>query len=189
MFDPTDHGAQALALRSHGPHKRFDHHRAPFLSPADDPDRGILYAARSLDGCLAEVFGDNGTGIVECGEWHVAAITLSREINLLEFRGQGPNNGAWRAGSVEALAKTADYGPSQEWSRYFYENEDIYSRIDGVAYSNAHNGDDAFALYERARDALSCHADDVIRLDDPALRPILLDALRRLGFTPPLPAV
>jgi hypothetical protein len=39
-----------------------------------------------------------------------------------------------KAGSVAALAKTADRELSQAWSRYFYEQEEIYGKIDGIIY-------------------------------------------------------
>ncbi|ELR96942.1 hypothetical protein [Gloeocapsa sp. PCC 73106] len=37
-------------------------------------------------------------------------------------------------------------------------------------YFNAHNDEEAIALYERAKDALSCKSDLIIRLDDLQLR-------------------
>jgi RES domain len=187
VFDPTDHGATALSFRSNGPRKRFDHHRGSPRSPSNDPARGIYYGAFSLDGCLVEIFGDNGSGLIETANWHVANVTLKRDLSLLDLRGKGDQNGAWKAGSVEALSKHADYTSSQAWSRYFYETEDIYSLIDGLLYCNAHNGDDAVVLYERARDGLACDPTSTLRLDDPALRFGLLDACQRLGFKPPLP--
>lgn len=68
-------------------------------------------------------------------------------------------------GSVVGLSSTSNKRLTQEWSRYFYENSDIYGHIDGLIYSNAHNGEEALALYERARDSLFCGKDDVMRLD------------------------
>jgi len=73
-----------------------------------------------------------------------------------------------QAGSMAALAKTSDRNLSQAWSRYFHENPQIYSAIDGIRYCNAHNDEDAVALYERAETALSCN--QVMRLDHPQLR-------------------
>jgi hypothetical protein len=90
-----------------------------------------------------------------------------------------------RAGSVAALASNADYAPSQAWSRYFYGTPTVYTEIDGIVYHNAHNHDDAIALYERCADALSCSADDVLRLDDPYLRPLLQEACLRIHLVPP----
>jgi len=184
IFDPTDHGATSTGFRFFGPLRRFDHHRAFVRSGAQDPERGIYYAALTFDGALVEVFGDNGPKLVELGNREVCAPILSRQLRLLDLRGQGADNGACRAGSVDALSKNADYQPSQAWSRYFYDHPELYSMVDGIMYGNAHNGDDALALYERAAQAVLCSAQETIRLDDPALRIALLAACLRLGLTP-----
>lgn len=78
-----------------------------------------------------------------------------------------------KAGSVAALAKTADRALSQQWSRYFYEQENLYSTLDGLLYFNAHNDEEAIALYERTRDGLACPSTQVIRLAHPNLRPAI----------------
>ena len=44
---------------------------------------------------------------------------------------------------------------------------------EGLLWYNAHNDEDALALYERADNALDCPAERVIRLDEPLLRPAL----------------
>jgi hypothetical protein len=61
-----------------------------------------------------------------------------------------------RAGSVAALAKVADRSLSQAWSRYFYEQTSLYGQIDGISFHNAHNEEEAIALYERAQSTLVC---------------------------------
>lgn len=50
-------------------------------------------------------------------------------------------------------------------------------------YPNAHNGELALALYERAEDALSCPDDQIIRLDHRDLRPTILAIMRDHGLT------
>jgi hypothetical protein len=176
IFDPASHNATATSFRFYGPLRRFDHHRGSVSGPAADPARGIYYAALGLDGCLVEIFGD--TRLIEFGEHHVARPRLTRDLRLLDLRG----NGAMRAGSVAALAKIADYAQSQAWSRYFYEHEEIYTRVDGLIYLNAHNDDMAIALYERAFDALTCPPAAIVRLDDPGLRPAIEDLGLRAGI-------
>jgi hypothetical protein len=161
---------------------RFDHQRAdPRGQPAVDPDRGIYYAAFTLSGCLVEIFGD--TGIIVCGERHVARPRLSRDLRVLDLRREG----AMRAGSVAAITKTADHRQCQEWSRYFYERTGAYTAIDGILFFNAHNDEESIALYERASLALYGPPQHIIRLDDQALRPAILTAARdnRLLFSPP----
>lgn len=179
IYDPTRYGATANSFRHNGPRERFDHQRALAGAPADDRERGITYAARTFSGALVEVFGD--TGVIEPGERMVGLLTVTRPLLLLDLRGAG----AMRAGSVAALAKIPDRPLSQAWSRFFYERADLYSAVDGLWFSNAHNDEEALALYERAVGALACAAADQARLDDPALRPALLAAARanhlRLG--------
>lgn len=167
IFDPTWYQTQALTFRYNGPRHRFDHHRGLITNPQDDPERGIYYAAFTLSGCLVECFGD--TGVIEINEQCVCQVEITRVIKLLDLRGSG----AMKAGSVAALAKTADRTVSQQWSRYFYDAERIYSRIDGIIYFNAHNDEVAIALYERAIDGLACSQNQVIRLDHTQLRPAI----------------
>jgi hypothetical protein len=126
-----------------------------------------------------ELFGD--TRIVECGERCVAYAQLTRTLHLLDLRGRG----AMRAGANAALAKVADRPLSQEWSRYFYEQESLYSRIDGLIFFNAHNDGVAIALYERAADALSCPDNNVMRLDHPRLRRTVVRRALENGLVPP----
>lgn len=186
LFDPTRHGATAAGFRHYGPLARFDHHRgmgagpAGERLPAQDPERGILYAAATLSSCLVEIFGD--TGLIAYGNWHVAAPTLTRELLLLDLRGPG----AMRAGAVAALAKIPERPPTQQWSRYFYEETATYAApdgrpIDGLLYYNAHNDEEAVALYERAAAVLACLPDRVARLDtrEPTIRAALLEAAER----------
>jgi hypothetical protein len=180
IFDPTRRHATALTFRANGPRKRFDHHRGkgPEREPDDDPARAVYYAAWSADpaealsSCLVEVFGD--TGIVVLGDLAVALPTVMRSLRLLDLRGRG----AMRAGTVAAIAK-CEHRLSQPWSRYFYETEEVFGVLDGLIYRNAHNDEPAVVLYERARSALVCPADGVARLDDPDLRPLLVDIMRR----------
>jgi hypothetical protein len=98
---------------------------------------------------------------------------LTRPLILLDLRFRG----AMRAGTVAAIAK-CDYPLSQPWSRYFYETTADFGTIDGLIYLNAHNDEWAILLYERARDALWCAAGDIVRLDDPRLRPTLIEIMR-----------
>ncbi len=171
LFAPSRHGATATGFRSYGPLLRFDHHRRrEDGEPGNDAERGIYYAATTLSGCLVEVFGD--TGVVELGSHHVASPILRRDLHLLDLR----RSGAMRAGTKAAIAKVPDRDLSQSWSRHFYETPEIYREVDGLIYHNAHNDEDAVALYERADDALDCPPNRVMRLYDEAIRPAILEA-------------
>lgn len=78
-----------------------------------------------------------------------------------------------RVGTVSAIAK-CEHQRAQPWSRYFYETESDFDTIDG----HAHNDEDALMLYERGRDALHCDSANIIRLNDPSLRLLMLEIMR-----------
>ena len=166
IYDPTTkYKTQALTFRYFGPLHRFDHHLCDSSgNRTSNSDRGIYYAAFDLSCCIVECFGD--TGVIEIQQQCVAIVQLTRPLLLLDIR----RNGAMRAGSVAALAQTADREFSQEWSRYFYENEEIYEKIDGIIYYNAHNYEESIAVYERAKDGLDPNPNQIIQLSDPGLR-------------------
>jgi RES domain len=181
IFDPTRYSTQALTFRYYGPINRFDHHRIPPEGArAQDPERGIYYAGLTLSCCLVEYFGD--IGAIELKGQQICRVQLVRDLTLLDLRG----NGAMRAGSVAALAKVADRNLSQEWSRYFYEQTSHYRQVDGISYLNAHNDEEAIALYERAQSALVCPDTQILRLDHPSLRPAIQQAAldNHLHFPP-----
>jgi hypothetical protein len=181
IFDPTRYGTTALTFRYYGPIGRFDHQRPlPEDGCTEDLERGISYAGLTLSCCLVECFGDSG--VIELKGQQIGRIQIERELNLLDLRG----NGAMRAGSVAALAKTADRQISQEWSRYFYERTELYGLIDGISYFNAHNDEEAFALYERAQSALVCPDSQILSLNHSSLRPAIQQAslANHLDFLP-----
>lgn len=151
IYRPETYGSTACGFRFDGPLSRFDHHE-PGLR------RGIHYSAPSLSACVVEVFGDSG--VMEVEGFRLAVLHTIRALQLLDLRG----NGAMRAGSVTALAATADRDLTQQWSRFFYGA----LATDGLFYSNAHNSESAIALNERAQDAISCDQD--LALGSPLLR-------------------
>lgn len=185
IFDPTRFGTGPLTFRAFGPLRRFDHHegvrRGHGRQAGPSPDRRIVYAAPTLSCCVVEVFGD--TGLVDFHDWHVAVLTFVRPLRLLDLRGPA----AMRAGSVTALSQAPDHRLGQAWSRHFYDDH-AYQAADGLLYAGAHNGEDALALYERAENGLTCATSDVLRLDDPALRPALLDIARENHLLVAIPA-
>ena len=176
LFDPTDgYRPTALSFRRYGPKKRFDHHRPEPITGGsqDDPDRGIYYGApphngsTGLSSCMMEVFGD--TGIVDLGEWQVAAPVVRRSLRLLDLQGEA----AMTAGTVAGIS-ACEHRLSQSWSRYFYEHPEIYNDIDGILYPNAHNHEVVLALYERAEHDLACASRQIIPLRHLELRPTVL---------------
>ncbi len=181
IFDPTSHNTQALTFRHFGPINRFDHQRISSQGGhTQDPERGIYYAGLTLSCCLVECFGDSG--VIELKDQKICRVELTRDLTLLDLK----DNGAMRAGSVAALAKVANRHLSQEWSCYFYKQTRLYGQIDGISFRNAHNDEEASALYERAQSALICPENQILRLDHASLRPAIQQAAldNHLDFPP-----
>lgn len=169
IYSPGEWNNTALTFRRHGgPRLRFDHHRDAEQNP-DDQSRGIHYSARSLEGCLVEVFGDDG--LISTQDRRLGALRVGSSLRLLDLRGEG----AWKAGATQAICSCPSRAISQEWARYFHET---YPELDGLIYGNAHNGADALALFERADGALKLEHD--LALADPRLRSRLLAAAAAL---------
>ncbi|AFY32849.1 RES family NAD+ phosphorylase [Calothrix sp. PCC 7507] len=174
-FNPT-----AVTFRFWGPLYRFDHHRGNCpnfcyqlldCQQCNDRERGIYYVAPQLSSCLVEIFGD--VDCIEITDHQVAIVTVTQDLKLLDIRGSG----AMRAGANETtLAKTEKRSLSQAWSRYFYEQQTIYSEVHGLIYYNAHNGEEAIALYERAQNFLVCKPENVMPLKHELLRGLVLKA-------------
>ncbi|MBW4665788.1 MAG: RES family NAD+ phosphorylase [Chroococcus sp. CMT-3BRIN-NPC107] len=164
IFDPTRYNIKPLTFRHYGPVARFDHQRYSKDAPATDEERGIYYTGFTLSCCLVEVFGDKRT--IDVGNYCVALVELKRPLSLLDLCGTP----AMANGTVVALSSVPQRDISQSWSRYFYENCHVYTKVDGIIYNNAHNGERSVALYERATDALNCSPNDVMALSHKALR-------------------
>ncbi len=174
IFDPTSYGATATGFRYYGPLSRFDHQRGK--QPGIDKERGIIYAGFNLSCCLVEVFGDDET--IRIQKQQIAFITLKQSLRLLELR----KSGAWDAGSVAAMASDGRRKLTQAWSRYFYENSDLYQNIDGIIFDNAHDGDETIALYERASPKLLSADVSVLNLNDPTIREAIFALAGRLNL-------
>lgn len=163
IFKPKKYNTQPLTFRDVGPISRFDHHRFPVKDPNQDSQRGILYAAFTLSGCFVEIFGDQRTiHFKELEEYQVAELTVTSDLKLLDLR----KNGAMLVGANAALSKIADRDISQKWSRYLYNHPENF---EGIIYANAHNDEDAIALYERAKNRLSYNPNNVVGLNDTSL--------------------
>ena len=169
IFNPNKHNTQATTFRYFGPIGRFDHQRHPLTKPKVDMERGINYWGFSLSCCIVEVFGD--TRIIETGDLEVALVELNESIELLDLRGVA----AMKAGTVSAIAKTANRDLSQAWADYFYSQVNIYGDMAGLLFSNAHNDEDAIALFERAKPHLESSKVTTLKLNSQALRTAIVD--------------
>ena len=155
---------------------RFDHQRST-TKPEVDKGRGIIYAGFSLSCCLIEVFGDDET--IKIQQQQIAYITLKQSLKLLDLK----DSGAWGAGSVAAMAVDGRRKLTQAWSRYFYENPDLYGNIDGLIFKNAHDGQAEIALYERASAKLLSADVSILNLSEPIIRETILAIANRLNLS------
>ena len=175
IFDPTSYGATATDFRYYGPLSRFDHQLTK-NKPVVSKDRGIIYAGLSLSCCLIEIFGDDET--IKIQQQKIAYITLKQSLKLLNLR----ESGAWDAGSVAAMAVDGRRKLTQAWSRYFYENSDLYGNIEGLIFNNAHDGKPAIALYERASSKLLSADVSILDLNEPTIRETVLAIATKLNL-------
>lgn len=148
------------AFRHWGPaaNMRFDHH----LDPAGEQERGILYAARRVPTCFAEVFQDARTIERSRNRPWLVGFALARTVALLDLTGTWPT----RAGASMALC-SGRRDRARSWSRRIYED---YPEIEGLFYPSSMDGNrPAVALYERGREALPARPVFHRALSDPAL--------------------
>lgn len=178
VYDPqSTYKPGPRTFRYNGPRLRFDHQREVGRKPANDPERGIYYAAFDLEGGIVEVFGDRPR-IIERGTFRVVRSRLKRELRVLDLR----NHGAMLAGIAAGISGTENRPLTHSWARYFYENRRVYGSVDGLLYANSHNGKDALALFERAEAAIAESTQKVRRLAAPDLEPELLRIADRNGL-------
>jgi hypothetical protein len=160
-YSPEPYDTEALTFRTHGPHERFDHHRADAAGePQDDADRGIMYAGDGLLCCLGEFFADS-TEITVAGTC-AATVRLTDELRLLDLRGTA----ATGVGTTQAIAAVSQRRTSQAWTRYLYDHPGL-SDVHGLLYPASNSGSDAVAFFERSQGSFAIVVD--LDLGDPAL--------------------
>ena len=147
------------------PNMRFDHH----TGPAREQERGILYAARRVPTCFAEVFQELRTIERSRNRPWLAGFALARPVALLDLTGTWPT----RAGASMALC-SGRRDRARAWSRRIYED---CPAIEGLYSPSSMDGNrPAVALYERASGALPARPVFHRALADPALDDATLQA-------------
>lgn len=160
IYAPGRYGAGPARFRTRGPYKRFDHQRAgPDGRPRVDSRRGILYTGATLVSCVGEYFGDTGE-IARTGN-RLARLSVLAPLKLLDLRGTA----ATGAGSLPAISAITQRATTQMWARWWYEHPQL-AGAHGLIYSAAHSGEDAVALWERARGRVACRGANRWGLDD-----------------------
>lgn len=117
IYSPDQWDNTALTFRRRGgPRLRFNHHSDHEQNP-DDQSRGIHYSAPTLEGCLVEVFGDDG--LISTQDRRLGSLRVDRLLRLLDLRGEG----AWKAGATQAICSYLSRATSQQWARFFYDTD------------------------------------------------------------------
>ena len=173
-FQGGDHPGAWDEFRGFGPlaSARFDHHPLP---RGDHPDLGILYGAREVKTCVAEVFQQTRNINLRRRRPWLVGFELARDVRLLNLIGNWPT----RMGSSTELS-SGRRSVVRGWSRDIHA---AYPELHGVLYGSSMNAHrEAIALYERGKSGLPMHP----VLHEPLSHPGLRDDLERfkddLGF-------
>ncbi len=119
---------------------------------------GVLYLGSSLKVCFLEaILRDQRDGVAGTfplartvlADREVAEIALTRDLRLINLRGDGPV----RMGIPSDVAGGAKQTLARAWSVAFHEHP---AAIDGIIYPSRLNGEHNLAIYDRAVTALGC---------------------------------
>jgi len=175
-FRASRHPTTWQQFRRWGPSDaRFDHHLPDAAGAGQLQERSILYAAQAIATCVAEVF--QATRVVDRkadGPWLVGFLTR-REVRLLDLTGPLCTH----IGASTAIG-SGSRARARRWSQALYT---AFPEADGIAYASSMNGHaEAYALYERCRDALPPVPSEHQPLDSPAIELPLDRIARSLGY-------
>jgi hypothetical protein len=150
---------------------RFDHHE----EPTRDQPRRILYGGSRIPVCVAEFFQKHSMIDRHRGEPWLVGFTLVRDVTVLNLCGIWPT----RAGASMALT-SGRRDRSRRWSRAIYA---AYPDLEGLWYGSSMYGNHlAFALYERAENALAPVPYLHMPLAAPGLSALLSGIARQIGY-------
>lgn len=112
---------------------------------------GVLYVARQIAGAFIETLVRNGRRDISearLESFHVAEVTASRGLKLVDLAGKG----LVRMG-VDARLNTGDYRIAQRWSSTFFAHPDT---ADGILYPSRYDPRQHLAaLFDRAKPLLA----------------------------------
>ncbi|WP_407351412.1 hypothetical protein [Luteimonas sp. R10] len=112
-FAGGDHPTKWNELRYWGPTgSRFDHHLPNAAGKAEQQERGVLYAAKAVQTCLAKVFRDTRVVDVHKHQPYLAVWKLDAEPTLLDLTGEVITRMGPPPRSIPALARQRICGPS-----------------------------------------------------------------------------
>lgn len=126
---------------------------------AANDEFGVLYVARQISGAFIETLVRDGIREISedrINSFHVAEITASRGLKLVDLAGKG----LARMG-VDGRLNTGDYRIAQRWSSAFFAHPD---KADGILYPSRHDPKQHLAaLFGRAKPLLTSKPCGTIR--------------------------
>jgi hypothetical protein len=174
IYAPAVHNATPAGFREWGPLHRFDHQRSqPDGSRGVDRRRGIIYGGYTLLCCAGECFTDKGE-ITLAGN-RLARLTVTQELRLMDLRGTAASG----AGTIHAINGITQRNTTHAWARWWYDHPQLVG-IDGLSYQASGSGENAIALWERARGKVVCRRGHHWPLHHPDLDDELQVASHRL---------
>ncbi|HRN61789.1 MAG TPA: RES family NAD+ phosphorylase [Luteimonas sp.] len=177
-FAGGDHPTTWNGFRYWGPTgARFDHHLRDTHGRPQHQDRGVLYAAKSAQTCLAEVFQHARVVDVHARQPWLAVWTLVHRLTLLDLTGEFVT----RMGASTAI-HSGSRACARLWAAALYE---AWPDLDGIAYCSSMNGNaGAYALNERAlrTDPFPATPDSHRMLADPLTADRIDAAAANLGY-------
>jgi hypothetical protein len=173
-----------LHRRTHGPHARFDHHRATGSGAAqEDPEgRSVIYLGENDKVALAEAFWDQRWDPASSSSGPLIARACTRHY-IAQLRPRAPiehilslaEDGADAIGALPELSTgpTTSYELTREWAGAIYEDLGAL----GIQYPSAHQLGLSLVLFNTAPDLEIVIANGELR-DRPVQSPELWDGLR-----------
>jgi hypothetical protein len=123
--------------------------------------------------CAGEFFAE--TGEITLPGVRLALLTVQEPLRLLDLRGTAANG----AGTIPAISAVTQRATTHAWARWWYEHPQL-TDVDGLIYPASGSGEDAMALWERARGKVVCRRNHHWPLDHPDLDNELQVASHRL---------
>ena len=168
FFDPYRGRWDAHRFYGPLPDMRFDHHTPPC---GLHPNRSVWYAAMSLRGAVAEVFGR--TGILDRGSRvRLVQATIRSSIPVLDLVGLAARS----VGLTQEIAATTDYVVCQTWARAFY---DQYPNVQGIRWRGRQIGSLCIVLNDRT--TMNHLTAEVLGLSEPEIWSRIARAARDCG--------
>ena len=163
----------AAMWRFDDPGPRATHPEAPSPSRKAMPDKGhfgVCYLGATAEASFVETFlrrsgvpGRKDVGMKELESRQISAIVLTRDIRVVDLRGEGLS----RAHLDSMIFATRDYTFPQVVARTLWRHP---AKYDGIAYRTRHDpGKTAIALFDRARDSLHVKTTEMLAADLPRL--------------------